>query len=148
MFLFPGNSLPFLFYLYINRQPEFFLNGCLQVVILDQGGRMLRLLLRVPLVKQGLNPLPEHLSSPPVFSGVRVTRSVILCVMFCRSLFVLLSFSLAIVLSVLRFIDLWITPLVSSNSSYQQFEPSSSTKTLSIFYPKKTWSEYSTIVAK
>jgi len=35
---------------------------------------------------------PEHLSSPPVFSGVRVTQSLILCVMFCRSLFILLSF--------------------------------------------------------
>ena len=34
---------------------------------------------------------------PPVFSGVHVTRSLVLCVMFCRSLFVL---------------------LVSSNSSY------------------------------
>ena len=28
----------------------------------------------------------------PVFSGIRVTSSLILCVMFCRSLFVLLSF--------------------------------------------------------
>ena len=46
---------------------------------------------------------PEPLSSPPVFSGVRVTRSLVLC-MFCRLLFVLLSF-LAIVLSVLRFTD-------------------------------------------
>ena len=26
--------------------------------------------------------LPEHLSSPPVFSGVRVTRSIVLCVWF------------------------------------------------------------------
>ena len=32
--------------------------------------------------------LPEHLSSPPVFSGLRVTRSLVFCVMFCRSLFV------------------------------------------------------------
>ena len=38
----------------------------------------------------------------PGFSEVRVTRSLVLCVMFCRSLFVLLSFFLlAIVLSVL-----------------------------------------------
>ena len=43
--------------------------------------------------------LTEHLSSPPVFSMVRVARSVVFCVMFCISLFVLLS----IVLSVLRF---------------------------------------------
>jgi len=49
-----------------------------------------------------LPTLPEHLSSPSVFSGVRVTRSLVLCVMFCRSLFVLL----VIVLSVLlRFMD-------------------------------------------
>ena len=31
--------------------------------------------------------LPEHLSSPPVFSGVCVTRSLVLRVMVCRSLF-------------------------------------------------------------
>ena len=56
--------------------------------------------------------LPEHLSSLPVFSGVRVTRSCFMC-MFCRSLFV--PFLLVIVVSVfLRFTD----PLVSSNSSY------------------------------
>jgi hypothetical protein len=40
------------------------------------------------------------LSSPPVFSGVRVTRSLVFCVVFNRSLFVL--FHLAIVLSVTR----------------------------------------------
>jgi len=28
----------------------------------------------------------EHLSSPPVFSGVRVARSLCFCAMFCRSL--------------------------------------------------------------
>ena len=36
--------------------------------------------------------LSEHMSSLPVFSGVRVTRSLVLCVMLCRSLFVPLSF--------------------------------------------------------
>jgi hypothetical protein len=56
-------------------------------------GFVTRLTGRVPLVKQELLILPEHLSSPPVFSGVRVTRSVDLCVCFVdRSLFVLLSF--------------------------------------------------------
>ena len=54
----------------------------------------------MPLVERQLPTLPEHLSSPPVFSGVCVTQSLVLC-MFCRSLFVLL----AIVLSVL----LWYT---------------------------------------
>ena len=49
----------------------------------------------VPLVEQELPTLPEHLSSPPplVFSGVRVIQSLVLCVMFCRSLFVLCTFS-------------------------------------------------------
>jgi hypothetical protein len=37
---------------------------------------------RVPLVKQELITLPEHLSSPLDFSGVRVTRSLVLCVCF------------------------------------------------------------------
>jgi hypothetical protein len=35
---------------------------------------------------------PEHLSLPLVFSGVHVTQSLVLCVIFCRSLFVLLFF--------------------------------------------------------
>jgi hypothetical protein len=36
----------------------------------------------VPLVEQELLTLPEHLSSPPVFSGARVTRSLVLYVCF------------------------------------------------------------------
>ena len=59
----------------------------------------------VRLVEQELLTLPVHLRSPPVFSGVRVTRSLVLCVMFSKSLFVLLSFFFAIVLSLLRFTD-------------------------------------------
>jgi hypothetical protein len=31
------------------------------------------------LVEQKLHTLPEHLSFSPVFSGVRVTRSLVLC---------------------------------------------------------------------
>ena len=59
----------------------------------------------VPLIEQELPTLPEHLSSPQVFSGVRVTLSLVFCVMFCRLLFVLLSFYLlATVLSVLQHI--------------------------------------------
>jgi hypothetical protein len=41
-----------------------------------------RLTRRVPLVEQELPTIPEHLSSPPVFSGVRVTRSLVLYVCF------------------------------------------------------------------
>jgi hypothetical protein len=57
---------------------------------------------RVQVVEQELLTLPEHLSSPRVFSGVRVTRSIFsfIC-MFCRSLFVLCTFSLVIALSIL-----------------------------------------------
>ena len=59
----------------------------------------------------------EHLSSPPVFSGVRVTRSLVLCV-FCRSLFVLMYFFFWS-LCCLFFLDIriLIAPLLSSNSS-------------------------------
>ena len=66
-------------------------------------GFVTRVTQRVPLVEQELLILPGHQSSPPVFSGVRVARVLDLCVMFCRSLFVL--FLLAIVLVVLRFTD-------------------------------------------
>jgi len=55
-------------------------------------GFVTRLIRRAPLVEQELLTHPEHLSSLPVLSGARVTRSLDLCVMFCRSLFVLLSF--------------------------------------------------------
>jgi hypothetical protein len=44
----------------------------------------------VPLAEQELPTLPGHLNSPPVFSGVRVTRSLVLCVCFvdgCLSFF-------------------------------------------------------------
>jgi hypothetical protein len=40
-----------------------------------------RLTRPVTSVEQELPPLPEHLSSPSVFSGVRVTRSFVLCVL-------------------------------------------------------------------
>ena len=36
----------------------------------------------VPLVEQELPTFMEHLNSPPVFSGVRVTRSLVLRVCF------------------------------------------------------------------
>ena len=41
-----------------------------------------RLTRPVSLVEQDLLTLPVHLSSPPVFSGVRVTRSLVLYVCF------------------------------------------------------------------
>jgi hypothetical protein len=45
-------------------------------------GFVTRLTRRVPLVEQELLTLPDHLSSPPVFSGVCVTRSLVLYVCF------------------------------------------------------------------
>ena len=61
----------------------------------------------MPHVEQELT-LPRHLnSSSPVSSGVLFAWSLVFCVVFCRSLFILLSIFLsAIVLSVfLRFTD-------------------------------------------
>ena len=40
-------------------------------------GFVTRLTRRVPLMEQELLTIPEHLSSPPVFSAVRVTRSFV-----------------------------------------------------------------------
>ena len=43
------------------------------------------------------------MSSSPVFIVVRVARALVFCVVFCRSLSVLVLFRLVILLSVLRF---------------------------------------------
>ena len=51
-----------------------------------------RLTRRVPLVKQELLTLPEHMSASPVLSGVCVAWSLVFSMMFSRSLFVLLYF--------------------------------------------------------
>ena len=64
-------------------------------------GFVTRVTRRVPLVEQELLNIPEHLRSPPVFGQVYVARSLVFCVVFCRSLFIL--FLLTMVLSVLRF---------------------------------------------
>jgi hypothetical protein len=77
-----------------------------------------RLTRRLSLVEQELLTLPEHLSSPPAFSGVCVIRSLVLCVCFvdrCLSFFFW-------PLCCLFFFDLriLITSLVSSNFSFRQ----------------------------
>ena len=46
---------------------------------------------KITIVEQELLTLPEHLSSPPVFNGVCVTPSLVLCIMFCRLLAIVLS---------------------------------------------------------
>ena len=81
-------------------------------------GFVSRLTRRVPLVEQELPTLPEHLSSPPVFNGVCVIRSLVLYVMFCRSLFFLLSFLFWSLCGLFFFdIRILITLLVSPDSS-------------------------------
>ena len=45
-------------------------------------GLVTKLARRVPLVEQTLLTLPMHMSSPPVFSEVRVTRTFVWCVSF------------------------------------------------------------------
>ena len=85
-------------------------------------GFVTRVTRQVSQVKQELLTFPEYQSSPSVLSGVHISRSLVLCVMFCRSLFVLLYFFFW-PLCCLSFFDLriLITPLVSSNSSSIRF---------------------------
>ena len=101
------------------------------------------MLYRVPLAMNGvrcriLAVLSEPLSSPPGFSWVRVTRSLVLyvcfvdrCFSFCLLLFAIVlsvllryidsgcPFGIFLPLCCLFFFDIWIlvAPLVSSNSS-------------------------------
>ena len=61
--------------------------------IFKQARFVTRLTRRVPLVEQEMLTLPEHLSSPPVFSGVSVTRSLVLYVCFVDSCLSFCTFS-------------------------------------------------------
>ena len=53
--------------------------------VYESDGFVTRLRRRAPLVKQELPTLPGHLSAPLVFRGVRVTRSLVLCVCFLNN---------------------------------------------------------------
>jgi len=65
-----------------------------------------RLTRRVSLVEQKLLTLPEHMTSPPVFSGVRVTRSLVLSVCFVDRCLSFCTFSFGACVSVLlRYTD-------------------------------------------
>jgi hypothetical protein len=82
-------------------------------------GFVIRLTRRLPLVEPELPTLPEHMSSPAVIRGVRVTRFLVLWCMFCRSLFVLLYIFFWPLCCLLFFdIRILLTLLVSLNSSY------------------------------
>jgi hypothetical protein len=56
-------------------------------------GFVTRLTRRVPLVEQELLTLPEHPSSPTVFCGVRVTRSLVLYICFADRCLAFCTFS-------------------------------------------------------
>ena len=71
---------------------------------------------RVFHVEQELLALPEHMGSPPVFSGVHVARFLVLGVMFCGSFFTRLPFFIWPLHS-LSYIQLLVTTLVYSNFS-------------------------------
>ena len=85
----------------------------------------------VSLVEQELLTLPQHLSSPPVCSGVRVTRSLVLYVCFvdrCLYFFVWPLFCLFFDIRIL------ITHFASSISSYICIT------IISLFILQLTWS--------
>ena len=67
------------------------------------------------VLEQELRTLPEHFSSHPVnFRRVRVAQYLVFCVVFCRSLFVLLSFDYCIVCSSSNYSFCMLTPFVSN----------------------------------
>ena len=68
------------------------------------------------LVKQTLLILPKHPSWPPAFNGVTCCSIITFSTVFCRSLFVFLSFFLWPLYCLFFFnLRLMITPLISSN---------------------------------
>ena len=71
-------------------------------------------------MEQELLTHPEHLSSPPVFSEIRVVQSLDFCVVFCRSLFV--SFVWPLYFMSFFNLQLLVTPLVSSNFCYSKLK--------------------------
>jgi hypothetical protein len=54
-------------------------------------------------LRKGTDTLPEHFSWPLVFSEVRFAQSLVFCVVFCISLFILLSFLFEFYIHVVRF---------------------------------------------
>jgi hypothetical protein len=75
---------------------------------------VIRLTRRVSLVGQELLTLPEH----PAFSGVRVTRSSVLCVCIVDRCLSFCTFSFGHCVLLLRYKDSDYLPLVSSNFFY------------------------------
>jgi hypothetical protein len=73
-----------------------------------------RITRQVPHMEQGLPTRPEYMSSPPVFSGVHVARSLVFCIVFWWSLSFFLWSLCCLTIFNLRFL---ITSLVSSTFS-------------------------------
>ena len=71
-------------------------------------------------MEQELLILPQYPSPPPVFSGVRVTRSVVLCVCFVDRCLSFCTFFWPLFCLFFFDIRILITPLVSLSSSYIQ----------------------------
>jgi hypothetical protein len=78
-------------------------------------GFVTRLTRRMSLVEQELPTLPEHLSLPPVFSGVRVTRSLVLYVCFVDRCLSFCTFSFVCSSSIYGFwLSLWYLQILLS----------------------------------
>ena len=73
---------------------------------------------RVLLMEQEFLSHPKHPRWPPMLSGVCVARSLVFCVVFCRSLIVLLSFFFLPLYYLFFFYLRVFVSLVSSNLSY------------------------------
>jgi hypothetical protein len=90
------------------------------------------------LMEQKLITIPEHPTSSPIFNGVRVSQSLVVCVVFCRSLFVLLPFCrfyfghCIVCPSIYGF---WIPPL----SSIREWQTNSLLLPTQVPFPSSTW---------
>ena len=73
---------------------------------------------RVSLVEQELLILPDNLNSPSVFSGFRVTQSLVLYVCFVDPFVLLYSFFWPLCCLSFFHLQILIASLVSSTSSY------------------------------
>jgi hypothetical protein len=93
-------------------------SDCVVFFFLNYATSSLRLTWRVALVELDLLTFPERMSSPPVVSGIRVTRSLVLWLCCVDRFLSFVLFLLVIVLSVLRFTDSDYLPLVSSSFSW------------------------------
>ena len=80
-------------------------------------GFVRRVTRRVLHVEQELLTSTKHPSSHPVFSGIRVARSIVFCVVLYRLLFVLFSLVIWPLYCLSFDLQLLINPLVSSNFS-------------------------------